>query len=244
MTDQSHSLQLDGDSGARPFDRLHDLLLSVEDVEDFLQQLVEIAVDVMDADVSAGVTLIRDGHATTAASSDAASARWDEIQYRYENGPCLTTTRTGEPILIEDLSLEDRFGEYRSHAMASGLRSALSLPLDGGHHAVGALNLYSDRPRTFGRAEQEVARRFAGEASRALKLALRLTQHAEVNAQLEKALESRTIIDQAMGIIMGQNRCSADEAFAILRNASQHRNIKLRAVATEIVDAVSRKGRL
>jgi AmiR/NasT family two-component response regulator len=68
---------------------------------------------------------------------------------------------------------------------------------------------------------------------------VRLTDQVELTHQLETTLASRTVIDQAIGIIMGQNRCPAADAFEILRRASHHRNIKLRAVAYEIVTRVS-----
>jgi ANTAR domain len=96
-----------------------------------------------------------------------------------------------------------------------------------------------DVPRTFGPAEQLTARRFAGEASRALELAVRLAERSEMSAHLQAALASRAVIDQAVGIIMGQNRCIPDEAFEVLRTASQNRNVKLRDIATEIVTSVS-----
>ncbi|WP_454085185.1 GAF and ANTAR domain-containing protein [Georgenia sp. Marseille-Q6866] len=218
---------------------LQDLLLATEDVENFLQQLVDAAVDTMPAEVCAGITLARDGHPMTVASSDAEAARYDEVQYGQGDGPCLTSIRTGEVVLVEDLSKEERFGDYRAHALALGVRSALSLPLTGGTTALGAINLYSQQPHAFGAAELDAARRFADEASRALTMAVRLAEHAELSAQLQAALTSRAVIDQAIGVIMGQNRCDADEAFAILRTASQNRNVKLRTVAQEIVAAVS-----
>lgn len=218
---------------------LQDILLATEDVENFLDQLVDVAVTTLGSDVSAGITLARDGHAMTVASSDAAAARYDEVQYGHDKGPCLTSIRTGEVVVVDDLSQEERFGDYRPHALALGVRSAMSLPLSGGTGAVGAINLYSQETHTFGEAEREDAHRFADEASRALTMALRLAQHAELSAQLQAALTSRAVIDQAIGVIMGQNRCDADEAFAVLRTASQNRNVKLRTVAEEIVTAVS-----
>lgn len=181
----------------------------------------------------------RDGHPLTVASSDAEASRYDEVQYGHGQGPCLTSIRTGEVVVVADLTREERFGDYRPHALALGVRSAMSVPLSGGAGAVGALNLYSTRPHAFDRAEVEDAGRFADEASRALTMAVRLAQHAELSAQLQAALTSRAVIDQAIGVVMGQNRCGADEAFGILRTASQHRNVKLRTVAEEIVTAVS-----
>ena len=117
----------------------------------------------------------------------------------------------------------------------------MSLPLDGGDNAVGALNLYSRSAHAFDPRTQAEARRFADEASRALSLAVRLAHHIELTDQLRAALTSRTVIDQALGFIMAQNRCDADAAFAILRADSQNRNVKLRTVAAEILTTVTRK---
>jgi len=104
---------------------------------------------------------------------------------------------------------------------------------------IGALNLYATRPGAFGSEEQATAARFADEASRAITLAVRLAVRAEMSENLQHALASRAVIDQALGIIMGQNRCSADEAFDILRTTSQNRNIKLRDIAAATVAPVS-----
>lgn len=217
---------------------LQDLVLATDNVESFLQRLVEIAVGCIAGEVSAGITVLRHGHPITVASSDAYAAQFDEAQYGHNEGPCLTAMRSGKVVLIEDLAVDQRFSQYRPRALALGVRSSLSMPLDGGDHAIGALNLYSRDPHAFGPTQQGEAKRFADEASRALNLAVRLAQTIEITDQLRAALTSRTVIDQGIGIIMGQNRCDAEAAFAILRAASQNRNIKLHAVAAEIVTAV------
>jgi len=72
-----------------------------------------------------------------------------------------------------------------------------------------------------------------------LALAVRIAERTEMSKHLQTALASRAVIDQALGIIMGQNRCSADEAFEVLRTASQNRNVKLRDIAAEMITAVS-----
>jgi len=167
------------------------------------------------------------------------TGRYDDVQYALGEGPCLTSLRTGEPVLIDDLSTDEHFPRYREAALPLGVRAVFSQPLDGGSHAVGALNLYSTRGGAFGEQEQAEARRFANEVSRALSLAVRLIEQDEQNAQLRTALVSRAVIDQAMGVIMGQNRCTAEEAFVVLRQASQHRNVKLRAVAERIVTSAA-----
>jgi len=217
---------------------LHELLLSTEDLETFLQELAEAASAAL-PDVSAAVTLTRSGHPTTVASSDATASQLDEIQYGHAEGPCLTAMATGQTVHIEDTATEARFAEYVQHARELGLGSSLALPLDGGDRVVGALNLYSGRPHAFGETQRDDAAHFAADASRALQVGLRLIEHVERAAQLQSALTSRTVIDQAIGVIMGQSRCSSDEAFTMLRAVSQRRNVKLRTVAAEIVDALN-----
>jgi GAF domain-containing protein len=217
---------------------VQELVLGTRNVEQFLDQVVHLAAAAIDGDVSVGITLAREGRAATVASTDAATARYDELQYRFDQGPCLTCMRTNSTIVIDDLEQDARWGPYQPHALAEGLRSSLSIPLDAGSSAIGALNMYSATPSFFGEPEREVVARFGAEASRALALVIRLVGQAELNEQLQTALASRTVIDKAIGIIMAQSRCDASAAFEILRRGSQNRNVKLRTLAAEIVTAV------
>ncbi|MGV8968174.1 MAG: GAF and ANTAR domain-containing protein [Cellulomonas sp.] len=225
--------------GRHPASELQEALLATAGIEEFLQQLTDVAVVAIGGGISIGITVARDGHPITVSSSDAYAARFDEVQYGHDDGPCLTAMRAHKVVLIDDLATDDRFKPYKPRALELGVRSSMSLPLEGGAHAVGALNLYSRRPHAFGPLEQEKARGFADEASRALTLAVRLAHSSEITDQLRAALTSRTVIDQTIGIIMGQNRCDAETAFGVLRSASQNRNVKLRDVAVEIITTVS-----
>lgn len=216
---------------------LQDQLLSTEDVESFLQRLADIAADVLVGQISAGVTMVRDGHPTTVASSDAQARQYDEIQYGHDTGPCLTAMRTGEIVLVDDLAAEDRFGGYREPALSGGVRSSLSLPLRGGDHAIGALNLYSGRVHAFGPDKMAESKRFADEASRALALAMRLTRYVGRTDEAPVLV----VVDRAVGVVMAQNRCNADDAFAMLRGAARDRELSVRAIAEEIVDEVAIK---
>ena len=217
---------------------LQQLLLTTEDIVAFLDQLTALTVKVLPEDVSCGITLRRERGAFTVASSDDRARQVDEVQYGHDEGPCLRSLATGEVVMVDDLASDDRWDGYRAPALGHGVRSSLSLPLRSGDQVIGALNVYGTTPRAFGPAEQLVARRFADEASRALALAVRLAESTEMSAHLQAALASRAVIDQAVGIIMGQNRCTADEAFDMLRKVSQNRNVKLRDVAADIVTSV------
>jgi GAF domain-containing protein len=145
---------------------------------------------------------------------------------------------SGEVVQIDDLASDERWGAYRSDAYAHGLRSSLSMPIGANGQIVGALNLYSTEPRAFTAEHRTRAARVADRAAGALSVATRMAAQVRLSEQLRQALESRAVIDQAIGVIMAQQRCSAQQAFAVLRSASQNRNIKLRTVATGIVGSL------
>ncbi|MGH3613025.1 MAG: GAF and ANTAR domain-containing protein [Pseudonocardia sp.] len=218
---------------------LQQLLLSTQDVDGFLQELAHLTVNTLPGGLSCGITVRRDHRPTTVASSDARASQVDEVQYQHDQGPCLTSLSTGEVVLIDDLSRDERWGAYRTPALAHGVRSSLSLPLRADDTVIGALNIYAPHPSAFGPPERQVGEKFAEEASRALTLAVRMAECAEMSEHLQSALASRAVIDQALGIVMAQTRCTADQAFDTLRTISQNRNVKLREIAEEMIAAVS-----
>ncbi|HEU0089294.1 MAG TPA: GAF and ANTAR domain-containing protein [Pseudonocardiaceae bacterium] len=224
---------------ARAAGELQQLLLDTEDITEFLNEVVRYTANTLAPGLSCGMTVDRDGTPLTVASSDALARALDEVQYGHDCGPCLTAMRSGTSVIITDLATDDRWGDYRLDALAHGMASALSLPLDAGPGVRGALNIYAKQPQVFGAERQHQAEALVAEASRALRLAVRLTDQVQLSRHLEAAMASRSVIDQAIGVIMGQNRCTAAAAFEILRRASSHRNIKLRDVANEIVTRIS-----
>ena len=219
--------------------RLQDLLLGTEVLQEFLRDLTGLAAEAVGDDISCGVTVLLDGHYSTPASSDERANRLDEIQYTADLGPCLHALRTVTEVLISDVATETRWPAYARHAAELGLRSSMSLPLLVDDRATGALNLYRFGNPGFSDEEQRTARRFAAEVTRAMLLAVRQARQLRLNDDLQTAMGTRRVIDQAIGVVMAQNRCTSDEAFGLLRLASQHRNVKLRQVATDIVTSVS-----
>ena len=217
---------------------LQNLLLATSGVEDFLNEVVVLAARTVAVGLSCGITLQPDGHPVTVASSDTRASLVDELQYEVDEGPCLRSMVTGKTIIVADTAGPDRWGGFSARAAANGIRSTLSLPLtaDG---ILGALNIYAPVPDAFGEVEIRRAEVFAASASAALALASRQASATALTGQLREALASRAVIDQAIGIIMAQERCTSAQAFAILRNASQNRNVKLRNIASQIVTGVS-----
>ncbi|MFD7436003.1 GAF and ANTAR domain-containing protein [Streptomyces sp. NPDC059861] len=209
-------------------------LLETETLEDFLQSLADAAVELTRAE-GVGVTIERDHRPLTVVSAGPVAPKLDEKQYGQDDGPCLQSARTGEEVIVEDMLGETRWGDYPAYAAASGIRSSFSLPIAARTHTVGALNLYAAPPHAFTTADVRALRSLAEQATGAIALAQRISEAQEFVTQMQTAMQSRSVIDQALGVVMSQRRCTADEAFGILRSASQHRNVKLRDLCTELI---------
>jgi AmiR/NasT family two-component response regulator len=172
-------------------------------------------------------------------STDARAHRLDVAGA--EEGPHEHAVRRDEVVHIPDASTDRRWSTYAQHMLTEGVASAIVFPLDidEAGTTVGLLAVYSPEPHLFDATDRHhMLERLVAEATRALALAARLANSQERSAHLEMALLARATIDQAIGILMAQNKCSAGEAFALLSKASQNRNVKLRRVARDIVAQV------
>ncbi len=227
-------------------DKVQNLILDSADFEDFLNELARFSAHQMAGDgddALCGITLLRDRKAATIGWSSDSAREVDEIQYSLSQGPCLTAAKDEREVYVPDLFEEDRWGPDYANAVAShGLRSVLSLPFNLQGEAKAALNLYSDVPHKFDGGAAARARDFTREISQALRLAVRFSLHADSASNLRATLESRTIIDIAIGIVMAQNRCSQSAAVEILTEASSNSNTKLRDIARSLVDSVGGAG--
>lgn len=216
------------------------LLLSTESFEDLVQGVAELSVRIVEPAATCGITLAQDDRVFTVASADALACQLDEQQYEHGMGPCLQALTSGEVVEAVDLGVEGRWEAYPTIAMAHGILAILSTPLIVDGKPVGVLNLYARTPRAFSAVDRQLAELLAGQAAIAVTAALRHYDEVTLSDNLRIALSSRSVIDQAMGIVMAQRRCDPEEAFGTLRTISQRRNIKLRNIAAELVDATRR----
>lgn len=220
---------------------VQDLLLDTQDVADFLGELARFASGTLSAsggEVFCGITLLRHHGMSTVASSSEKARLLDELQYRFDDGPCLTASREQTLVYIPDLELNQAYPKYKTVAVQAGVRSILAIPFElPSDAAKAALNLYAERAFAFTPSTIEAARSFVAQPSKGLRLAILLTQHSQTAENLRSALSSRTVIDTAVGVIIAQNRCSQEEAIRIIKAASANRNIKLRDLATRIVES-------
>ncbi|NYF58932.1 GAF and ANTAR domain-containing protein [Micromonospora purpureochromogenes] len=206
-----------------------------------LTRIAQVARDGIPGAAEVSVTLVHGTEATTAAYTGDLALRLDEWQYEQGRGPCLDAATTGTVMIVTDMATESRWPEWARRAREAGAGSSMSIGLPIQEAVVGALNVYGTRPGAFDEVA-EAAQTFADHAAVALANAHLYDSTANLAQQMQSAMHSRAVIEQAKGIIMGQRRCSADEAFAILAKVSQNSNRKVREVAESLVRQVTAGG--
>ncbi|MEU4695332.1 GAF and ANTAR domain-containing protein [Actinoplanes sp. NPDC023714] len=229
---------------ADPTAALHELgriALGDTDLEGVLEQVAALAKRAVPGAFEVSVTLIRaDGGPRTVACTGDAALWIDKWQYDNRTGPCLAAAEERTTLVVGDIPAERRWPGWQQHAGSVGVHSALSVGLPIGESVTGALNVYATAPRAFDAGSVALAETFADYAAVCLANAHLYDTTAALARQMQVAMESRAVIEQAKGIIMSQRHCTADEAFAILSKASQSANRKLREVAVTLVERASR----
>lgn len=222
------------------FERLQRLLLDSHDVDRFLVELARVAATVVQAPVAVGITVRYEHGLLTVGSSDPRAEVLDETQYRDGDGPCLQALQTGQVVEVADTLLDHRWPVYASKALESGLRCSVSLPLSVNGDTFGALNVYGfDSPQLFGPPAVRELELFAAQAAGTLRVAIRQVKDSTLLSQMEQSLRSRTVIDQALGIIMRDQRCTASTAFELLRRESQNNHRRLQEVAADLITTIT-----
>lgn len=219
---------------ADAYAELQNLILDGPDVTGFLNQLVTLATAIVPG-AHCGITLRRDHQVATVVSSDALAMRMDEIQYLDGHGPCMEAMRNGTRVDVPDMAAETRWGAYSAHGQAHGINTAVSLPFTVDGQSIGAVNLFSATPHAFTGPDIDRMQAFTAQASTALTILLRHARQTVLDEQVQEALASRALIDQALGILMVTNKINSREAFAILRHTSQTTNRKVTDIAAELI---------
>jgi transcriptional regulator with GAF, ATPase, and Fis domain len=219
--------------------QLQDLLMATDNVEDFLGRLAEFSAWTLNrstgAAIECGVTLQRRKRTMTVAGSSPHAVTLDRIEQGIGDGPCILALRTKAMVVLADVDADPRWPEYQRQLADHGCRSTLGVPLEIGQDAAAALNFFAADTGVFTEEAIAEAAGFADLAGRALRLAVRMGTMQSRAEDLQAAMEHRTSINLACGIIMAQNRCSQDEAMAILTKVSSNRNQKLRDVAADVL---------
>jgi hypothetical protein len=210
---------------------------SASTVDATLGRIVHAAIGSIGACEHAGIFLLEDAEIRTAAASDSLVEQLDTLQQETGEGPCVDAVRSGVPYnFSDDLLMDAAYPLFGPQAANLGIRSVLALRLLTDHR-LGALNLYAELPRAFGVLDRAKAVILASHASTALDAARTRARYSDTSDRnLRDALASRGIIGQAQGILMERERITAEQAFSVLRHASQDLNVKLRDIAQRLVD--------
>jgi GAF domain-containing protein len=215
------------------------ILFSAGSVHDTLEQVVAVAVHTIEGCDFAGLFLLEGGVIVTPVRTDQVVEVIDTLQRESGQGPCLDAIAERIMVYGDDLQSDDRWASFGPDAAGRGIRSALALPLTT-NGAIGAINLYARYPAAFGVVDRAKGVILASLASVAINAAHSLEDEERRIENLHSALSSREVIGQAQGILMERERIAADQAFDVLRRASQYLNIKLREVAQTLVDTGER----
>ncbi len=204
-----------------------------------LQRIADVTVDAIPAADVAGMTMLGDDEQpTTAIYTDDDSPEIDAAQYREGRGPCLDAWRTKRVVRIDQI--EEATADYPAFAAAClehGILSTLSLPMVAGEAAIGAMNLYARVPRGFDADDEDMGLDLAAAAGSVLGNVSAYWSVFDLSTNLGEAMKTRAVIEQAKGMLMAHRPYpSADEAFDVLRRASQRENVKVNAIAQRIVD--------
>jgi GAF domain-containing protein len=187
----------------------------------------------------ASITAIRDGEPKTAASTDQRAVEIDRAQYAAGAGPCLQAAATGEIVRVPLATAGTAWPEFTGRAQELGVGSYLAAPLRVDERLSGALNLFGYGDHGFAETDSRLLQLYTTVVSFGLRTTRRYHHARQRTADLEAAMRSRAVIEQAKGILMAVHRISADDAMKRLVTESQRTNVKLRDIATRFVEDLS-----
>jgi GAF domain-containing protein len=227
---------MDGQLLSETFVELTDTLVADFDVLDFLHVLTGRSAELLD--VAAAGLLLADprGELRVVAASSEAARLLELFQLQSDQGPCLDCFRSGQPVTAADLSSDQRWPRFAAAAAQAGFAAVQALPMRLREQVIGALNLFRATPGDFDPADIRVGQALADVATIGL-LHERGMRHSDtLNEQLQAALNSRVVIEQAKGKLAERLGTDMNQAFTILRDHSRNTNQRLSDLARAFVD--------
>lgn len=211
-------------------------LVDDNELHDLLQRLTLLARHTVRHSQSVSITVVQDGRYRTSNSTGPEPLALDEAQYREGDGPCLEAIRSRRQLAVTVEERPDRWPRFHDEARHAGVTGTLSTPLVRcPDDVVGALNIYAGEDGGFSPDDRRTADLMGEIVATLVGRSLALRSSSQLNEQLRQAVATREIIGEAKGILMVSQSCTRDEAFDILRRASQRENRKLRELAEELV---------
>jgi GAF domain-containing protein len=210
-------------------------------LEDLLTRVATYAVRAIPGADGAGLTLLEEDRADTIVATAPFVTEIDDIQYGLRQGPCISAAAEARTVMSGSLGSDPRWPRFGGRVARLGVHSVLSLPLATPDGVLGAMNVYAHDKNAFDDRAAELGEIFAEPAAIAVQNAQVLAQTRRLAHRLQSALETRGIVDRAVGILMSRSGGTAEEALERLRALSQHEHHKLHLVARQIIDEAVRR---
>jgi GAF domain-containing protein len=211
------------------------LLKEDEVADETLRRLTGLGTELVPGATATAVTIAMDQGALTFAASDPRLDDLHDLQFEGGAGPVVEALAHNEPRRIDDTAAESRWPAFCQAAAAAGFGSLLALPLRTDQRPAGAVALYGDAPDVFRGAAHDIALLFAAQGGTAVRNASLYRACRRMADDLQAALESRAVIEQAKGILQAELGISPAQAFRLLSSYSQNTNQRVRVVATRLV---------
>lgn len=231
------------DDKKRPTGRVEEFIgslaglhLSNETLDSDLGHIGQLGVDALEGWDAAGTTLVEDDRVATFGRTHPSVDVIDQYQYDRKSGPCVDAMRSGEVNYFDGESDKPAWRQFREVAAENNIYSVVSFPLRVKDQRVGALNFYSKERDALRPGQREEGMLFAAQAAVTLSNVKAFAQKGTELEQLKEGLETRTMIGQATGLLMGQEGLTSEEAFQKLVHLSQNTNVKLREIAHRYVE--------
>ena len=218
------------------FDELGRMSFAEHSLESVLARVTDVAGRVLPGKPATSVTIVTDGRPSTVAASHPLARELDQLQYAQESGPCVQAATTGQMVELLDTGTDQRWGAFPTAAADRGCGGVLSFPLPPQELVAGGLNVYARTDQPLDERTRDIAARLAAYAVVPVSNMYLYETAVERAGNLEAALDSRAVIDQAKGILMERFKLSADQAFSALARVSMESNTKVRDVAVRFVE--------
>jgi GAF domain-containing protein len=209
-------------------------------VEDAMREIVETTHTIFDVDGAGLMLADAEHHLRNVAVSDERMGRLEELQVSHHEGPCIAAFDDKALVAAQDLAEDRRWPTFSDAAVAQGIRAVLASPLPYNQDAVGVVAVLSEDRRPWA-AEAELALLAFTDLAALLIASMMIgQQHSELAAQLQSALNSRAVIEQAKGVLIGQQGLSPHAAYEQLRAQARAQRRKLVAVSADLVRSAAR----
>jgi transcriptional regulator with GAF, ATPase, and Fis domain len=230
------SERMDGQLLSDTFVELTDTMVADFDVIDFLQMLTDRSAQLLD--VSAAGLLLADhrGELRVVAASSEAARLLEQLQVQLDQGPCLDCFRSGRAVTATDVGADQRWPQFADAAAQAGFGAVQALPMRLRDQVIGALNLFRAAPGDFDPVNMRVGQALADVATIGLLHERTMRRRDTLNEQLQSALNSRVVIEQAKGKLAERLGLDMDQAFNVLRDYARARNLRLSDLARAFVD--------